>query len=183
MLQNGHQGDLNIVTIKDAMEGNEKAFKHLYDTISGKMYGVCMRYSKTKDEANDMFQDGFLRLYRYLPNYRFEGSFEGWARRIFVTNCLDYLKKRKINFSDVDQEIAIYANEISATSKLQNEDLLKVLDELPEKLKIIVNLALIEEYSHKEIGDMLSITESNSKSKLHKARKLLKNRLIELDAF
>ena len=182
MLINGHQEGDNFVIIKEAIAGSEKAFKQLYDSISGKMYGVCLRYAKSKDEANDMFQDGFVRLYKNLTNYRFEGAFEGWARRIFVTSCLDYLKKRKLNFSDIDQEYNVYSNEVTAVSKLQNEDLLRVLEELPEKLKIVVNLALVEEYSHKEIGEMLGITESNSKSKLHKARKLLKTRLLELDA-
>lgn len=172
-----------VVYINRAIDGDENAFKILYDAISGKMYSLCLRYASNAEDANDLFQDGFVKLYRNLNNYRFEGSFEGWARRIFVTTCLDSLKKRKVNFSELNEELKVESSDTNANDKLDHENLMKVVQSLPDGYRTIVNLYLVEEYSHKEIADMLGITESSSKSKLHKARLLLKDKLTELSEF
>lgn len=172
-----------VVYVKKAIDGDDVAFKALYDSISGKMYSLCLRYASNSEDANDLFQDGFVKLYRNLSNYRFEGSFEGWARRIFVTTCLDSLKKKKVNFSELSEETRIESKDPNAHDKLNMENLMKLVQSLPDGYRTVVNLYLIEEYSHKEIADMLGITESSSKSKLHKARLILKERLSELSEF
>lgn len=169
-----------VVYIQKAIDGDNAAFKALYDSISGKMYSLCLRYASNTEDANDLFQDGFVKLYRNLSNYRFEGSFEGWARRIFVTTCLDSLKKKKVSFSEISEETRIEAKDTNANDKLDMEHLIRVVQSLPDGYRTVVNLYLIEEFSHKEIAEMLGITESSSKSKLHKARLLLKERLSEL---
>jgi RNA polymerase sigma factor (sigma-70 family) len=176
---NGDISEINTVLIKRASEGDDLAFKQIYDQISGKMYSLCLRYATGTDEANDFFQDGCIKLYRNLGAFRNDGSFEGWARRIFVTTCLDALKKKKIQFADLDESINIKANENTVLDKLSHNELLNIIKDLPEGYRTIINLYVIEDYSHKEIGDMLGITESGSKSKLHKARTFLKNLLPE----
>ncbi|MBP6688191.1 MAG: sigma-70 family RNA polymerase sigma factor, partial [Lacibacter sp.] len=93
--------DLKVL-IDQSVNGNDKAFKELYDMIAGKMYSLCLRYINDTDNANDVFQDGFTRLYSNLKNYRYQGSFEGWARRIFITTCLDYIKRKRNYFLEVD---------------------------------------------------------------------------------
>ncbi len=174
---NGDISDINAVLINRAAEGDDAAFKGIYDQISGKMYSLCLRYATSKDEANDFFQDGFIKLYRNLSAFRHDGSFEGWARRIFVTTCLDELKQKRIPFADLDESINIKGNETSVLDKLSHDQLMKIITDLPSGYRTIINLYVIEDYSHKEIGEMLGITESGSKSKLHKARTYLKNLL------
>jgi RNA polymerase sigma factor (sigma-70 family) len=175
----GDISEINSVLIKRASEGDDIAFKHIYDQISGKMYSLCLRYATGSEEANDFFQDGCIKLYRNLDSFRNEGSFEGWARRIFVTTCLDALKKKRIQFADLDESINIKANEHTVLDKLSHNELLNIIKDLPAGYRTIINLYVIEDYSHKEIGDMLGISESGSKSKLHKARTYLKNLLPE----
>jgi len=165
------------VLIKQAAQGDNVAFKELYNMISGRMYSLCLRYAANTEDANDLFQEGFIKLYRHLNNYRFEGSFEGWARTIFVTTCLDALKKRKVLFAEINEDITLESKGISANDKLDMEDLMKIVQQLPDGYRTIVNLYIIEDYSHKEIAGMLGITESGSKSKLHKARNLLKQKI------
>jgi RNA polymerase sigma factor (sigma-70 family) len=177
MSVHGDISDINAVLINRAAEGDDAAFKTIYDQISGKMYSLCLRYATSSDEANDFFQDGFIKLYRNLSAFRHDGSFEGWARRIFVTTCLDELKKKKIPFSDLDESINIKGNDTSVLDKLSHDQLMKIITDLPDGYRTIINLYVIEDYSHKEIGEMLGITESGSKSKLHKARTYLKNLL------
>jgi RNA polymerase sigma-70 factor (ECF subfamily) len=138
---------------------------------------LCLRYAANTEDANDLFQEGFIKLYRNLGNYRFEGSFEGWARTIFVTTCLDALKKKKVQFAEVNEDLVFESKGINANDKLDHDDLMKIVRELPDGYRTIVNLYIIEDYSHKEIAEMLGITESGSKSKLHKARNLLKQKI------
>ena len=179
MNPNGDISSINSVLIKRASEGDDIAFRQIYDQISGKMYSLCLRYASGNDEANDFFQDGFIKLYKNLENFRNEGSFEGWARRIFVTTCLDALKKKRVQFADLDESINFKANDHNVLDKLSHDELLNIIKDLPDGYRTIINLYVIEDYSHKEIGDMLGISESGSKSKLHKARTYLKNLLPE----
>ncbi len=181
MNENGNYIDINAVLVKRAAEGDEPAFNQIYNQISGKMYSLCLRYATSPDEANDFFQDGFIKLYKNLSSFRDEGSFEGWARRIFVTTSLDALKKKRIPFADLDENFNIEATNNSVLDKLSLDHLMKIITDLPSGYRTIINLYVIENYSHKEIGEMLGITESGSKSKLHKARTYLKNLLPEAE--
>jgi RNA polymerase sigma-70 factor (ECF subfamily) len=168
------------VLLKRAVDGDDAAFTEIYTRIAGKMYSLCLRYATHTEEANDLFQDGWVKLYKNLDSYRNEGSFEGWARRIFVTTCLDAIKKKKIVFSDIDTAIDVKSDSISGLSKLSMDDLMKIIRQLPANYQTIINLYIIEDYSHKEIADMLDITENASKSQLHKARVYLKKLLQEV---
>lgn len=177
MITNGDVYTITAVLIKKAADGDDAAFKQIYNQISGKMYSLCLRYANGEDEANDFFQDGCIKLYRNLNAFRNDGSFEGWARRVFVTTCLDALKKRKIQFADINENINFNTIESDVIDKLSQNELFKIINDLPNGYRTIINLYIIEGYSHKEIGEMLNISESGSKSKLHKARTFLKNLL------
>ncbi len=168
------------VLLKRAAEGDDAAFAEIYARISGKMYSLCLRYARHTEEANDLFQDGCIKLYRHLGSYRNEGSFEGWARRIFVTTCLDAIKKKKVLFTDIETAIDVRSDSLSGFSKLSMDDLMKIIQKLPANYQTIINLYIIEDYSHKEIAEMLEITENASKSQLHKARVYLKKLLQEV---
>jgi RNA polymerase sigma factor (sigma-70 family) len=174
MNANGNVSTINAVLVRRAAEGDERAFREIYDALSGKMYSLCLRYASSADEANDFFQDGFVKLHRYLDSFRDEGSFEGWARRIFVTTCLDELKKKRVAFSDLDENLNVAVTQETVSNKLSLDHLMKIIKDLPDGYRTIINLYVIEDYSHKEIGEMLGISESGSKSKLHKARTYLK---------
>ncbi len=167
---------ISPVLLRRAAEGDNAAFKELYDLISGKMYSLCFRYAGNATDADDLFQEGFVKLYRHLASFRNEGSFEGWARRIFVTTCLDFLKRRKLVLTEITETMPLASGDIGGFEKMSLDDLMHVITNLPENYRTIINLYIVEGYSHKEIAGMFGITESGSKSQLHKARLYLKKK-------
>lgn len=172
----GNDDNEIAVFIKRALEGDDKAFRHIYELHSGKMYSLCKRYAGATGEEDDLFQEGYIKVYKNLSGYKGLGSFEGWVRRIFVNNCLDHLKKKKnlifTNNLDENQELHPVVDG-EKEIRLSNEDLLKIVQAIPDGYRTIVNLYCIEGYSHKEIADMLHISEGTSKSQLSKARNKL----------
>ncbi len=142
---------------------------------------VCLRYATDEMEAEDMLQDGFVRIFAYLHQFKFEGSFEGWMRRIVVNAALKKLQKKKVVFDEIteNKQEAVSIN-ASAYSNLGEEVILKLINELPEGYKIVFNLNVIEGYSHEEIAEMLGVQASTSRSQLVKARKMLQQKIIEL---
>ena len=164
------------------IQDDEKAFMEIYGMLSGKMYSLCIRYTGNTHDANDVFQEGLIRLYKNLSKYHGSGSFEGWARRIFINSCLDHLKNRqKLLFAELsenDQEVP--ATDLNGIDKVTQADLLKIIKQLPTGYRLVVNLYLVEGYSHKEISGMLGISEGTSKSQLSRARTLLQQNISEL---
>ncbi|HEU5053080.1 MAG TPA: sigma-70 family RNA polymerase sigma factor [Hanamia sp.] len=165
--------------IKGCIEGNPEMQKLLYDLYSSKMYGVCLRYAENAEDANDVMQEGFIKVYRSLPKFRSEGSFEGWIRRIFVNTSIEHYRKKtkKYNITEV-QENTIEDNELSALDSLATKDILNIINELSPGYKQVFNLHVVEGYSHKEIAEILGITEGTSKSQLARAKGVLK-KIIE----
>lgn len=182
-LGSGISNDANSfqVILEKAIQGDEKAFKHLYDSLSGKMYSLCIRYAGNTNDANDMFQEAFIRVYRSLHSYKGLGVFEGWVRKIFVNTCLDYLKnKQRLLYSELNtQEDTRLSVDLDGIEKLSKEELSKIIQQLPHGYRLIVNLYLVEGYSHKEISEMLGIAEGTSKSQLSRARLLLQKEILE----
>ncbi len=167
------------VLTQKAAKGDNLAFQEIYNAIADKMYSLCLRYAGNANDANDWFQEGFVKLYRHLGGFRGEGSFEGWARRIFVGICIDSIKKRKVLFSIISEDLDLPSDDLSGYDKLTNEDLIKIIRELPVGHRTIINLYLVEGYNHKEIGDMLGISEEGSRSQLFRARTHLQKKLAE----
>ncbi len=160
-----------------AAEGDSRSFQQIYDFLASKMYSLCLRYAGNENDANDWYQEGFVKLYKNLHAFRGEGSFEGWARKIFVGICIDCLNKRKLHFLSLDQEAEIASTLHSGYDNLTNADLMKKIQSLPDIYRTIVNLNLIEGYSHKEIAEMLQMTDEGSRSQLFRARTLLQKSL------
>ncbi len=166
--------------VQKAADGDQKAQRHLYDELSGVLYSICLRYMGNEDDAKDVFQEGFVRLLDNLKSFRFDGSFEGWAKRIMVNMALTHLRKRK-PMADVEIENSgEVAYDQGVLSKMGADDLLRLIGELPDGYREVFSLFAVEGYSHKEIADMLQISEGNSKLRMNRARKMLQARVIEL---
>jgi RNA polymerase sigma factor (sigma-70 family) len=169
------------VILERAIQGDEKAFKHIYDSLAGKMYSLCVRYAGNSNDANDMFQEAFIRVYRSLAAYKGVGVFEGWVRKIFVNTCLDHLKnKQRLLYSELNSYTDVRtSSDLDGIEKISKEELIKIIQQLPNGYRLVVNLYLVEGYSHKEISEMLGIAEGTSKSQLSRARLLLQKEILE----
>lgn len=181
-----NQDKLNAL-VKECLKGNRKAQKEIYQLYYGKMMGVCYRYTHNKDNAKDLLQDGFIKVFSNLSNYTFSGSFEGWIRRIMVNTAIDFYRKNKdIYFiSDEDNYILDNNNAESADSIYNSfgvEVIMEAIQELTPAYKMVFNLYVLEGYSHKEIAKELNINEGTSKSNLAKAKRNLRNLLENKNA-
>jgi len=153
----------------------------LYLRFSPKMMGVCYRYAKNKEDAEDMLQEGFIKVFLQIHQYRNEGSLEGWIRRVIVHTCINILKKNK-KFSDcIDISYAsnVHTGEESIPSFIQAKEIIECIRLLPIGYRTVLNLYAIEGYSHKEIGKMLEIEESTSRSQYTRAKSMLEDILIK----
>ena len=159
--------------IEGCRKGERRAQKELYDAYSRKMMGVCLRYVNDRETARDLLQDGFVKIFTSMDSYTGSGSFEGWMRKIFVNCALEYLRK-----SDVLRE-AIQPDS-SAISDMSAAELMNLVKELPVGFRTVFNMFAIEGYSHKEISEMLNITESTSRSQYTRAKQLLQRRINAL---
>lgn len=170
-----HETNRLRILVEKSKTGNHSAFKILYHLLSGKMYSLCLRYISDEEEAADVFRDSFAKFFIYLHTFQFEGSLEGWARRIFVADCLDFIKKKKPLFTELNENFLSGEHPLITPGKLDLEDMVKMIQKLPPEQRIVFNLYEIDGYSHKEIAGMLQITVSGSKAQLYRARILLKD--------
>jgi RNA polymerase sigma factor (sigma-70 family) len=167
--------------IKASIDGDSKAQERLFNCYAGKMMTLCKRYSRDDSEAQDMLQDGFIRVFTYLHTYENSGVFDAWIRKVFVNSALKHISKKQQYFEDIAEESFNKAfDDADAISKMSESEILVLLSELPMGYRTVFNLFVIEGYNHKEIGEMLNIEESTSRSQLLKARKMLKDKIIEL---
>jgi RNA polymerase sigma factor (sigma-70 family) len=171
---------------KDWIEGckrqNRDAQHALYTFFSQKMYTLCCRYVKDKMEAEDVLVMAFTKIFERIDQYKNEGSFEGWIRRVMVNESLSYLRKSKNMYLEMDIAVADREPDYrKAENELEAEDLMKMIGELPTGYRVVFNLYAIDGYSHQEIADQLGISENTSKSQLSRARALLQKRLVETE--
>ncbi|MDB5232852.1 MAG: polymerase ECF-type sigma factor [Chitinophagaceae bacterium] len=153
----------------------------LFEQFAGKMMAVCMRYASDTAQAEDMLQEGFIRVFNYIGQFKFEGSFEGWIRRIMVNSALKSLQKKRIDFKEItDRDNSFSSPEPYAYNNLGEDELMKLINDLPDGYRIVFNLNVIEGYSHEEIATMLNIQASTSRSQLVKARKMLQQQILNL---
>lgn len=168
--------------VKKCLEKDALAQKQLFEFYSRRMMGVCLRYSKDSEEAQDVLQMGFIKVFEKLHMYNFKGSLEGWIRKIIVNTALDIIRKNKKFMNDVEMDKVDYQlhnhNE-NALDSLSAQDLLKVIQEMPTGFRTVFNMFAIEGYSHKEIAEELSISVNTSKSQYSRARAHLQKILIE----
>ena len=147
----------------------------LYHRFSSRMYAVCLRYCKDAEEARDLLQDGFVKIFKNLKKFRGEGSFEGWIRRIFVNTAIEHFRKSLKRFCVSEpQETLIEDAAWNALDHLEAKDIIKMIQGLSPGYRQVFNMYVIEGYSHKDIGDILGISEGTSKSQLARAKGILK---------
>lgn len=166
--------------IEGCRKRNPTYQKGLFDLYAGKMLSVCRRYARHEMEAEDMLQDGFIKVFRFIDSYSGKGSFEGWIRRIMVNTALKYCNKSsfKKEFIGVETRPENAVDPV-IYSKLEADDLHKLISSLPNGYRIVFNLYVVEGYSHKEIAELLEIEASTSRSQLVKARRILRKKIIE----
>jgi len=166
--------------INGCLNGNRRDQELLYRRHAPKLYAVCLQYSGNDEEARDILQEGFIKIFENLTHYKYEGSFEGWMRRIIVNTALERFRSRHnlYRVDDIDQipePDAEPDNEDYAG--LEAVDLMEIIRELPPKYRMVFNLFAIEGYSHKEISQIVNISEGTSKSNLARARIILQRRV------
>jgi RNA polymerase sigma factor (sigma-70 family) len=163
--------------IAGCQRADSKVQRALYERFASQMYGVCLRYLKNDMDAEEALLNGFMKIYKNIDRFEAKGSFEGWVRRIMVNEALAFLRKKEpLHLAIEDNHIQV-AGSSGADEELAEGELLDLLHSLPAGYRAVFNLYAIEGYAHKEIADMLGITEGTSKSQLSKARAMLQRRL------
>lgn len=164
--------------IKDCVKNDNKARNRLYEMFSAKLYGVCMRYAKNADDAKDIMQEGFIKIFQKMHQFKGAGSFEGWMKRVMVNCALEkyrnmyYLSEYDDGF--LQKDTLISDNEVDSFTE---KELLGLIQQLPSKYRMVFNMYAIEGYSHKEIAEILNISEGTSKSNLSRARSALQKKV------
>ena len=165
--------------VSGCVNGDPIAQKALYQQFARKMMSICMRYSNDRDQAQDMLQDGFVKVFQKIDHYRGEGPLGGWIARTMVNTALDHIRRNKPYDHSVDLTEAEHLHQEDATvmSSMTTDELMALVQALPTGYRTVFNLFVIEGYPHKDIADMLGITENTSKSQFMKARAYLRKLL------
>ena len=173
-------------TIDDLLEGCKKSHPKmqqlLYEMLAPRMFGICMRYAKDRYEAEDILQAGFVKVFQKISDFRGDGSFEGWIKRIMVNTAIELYRKnqRMLTIVTID-EVYNEAHPTLNINNLEAKDLLNLIQNLPLAYRVVFNMYAIEGYTHKEIAEQLNISESASKTQLSRARTLLKQQIKQME--
>jgi RNA polymerase sigma-70 factor (ECF subfamily) len=162
--------------IKQCAENDKRAQKEIYHLFAGKLFSICLKYSKNKQEAQDNFQDGFVTIFDKIGQFKFRGSFEGWIKRVMLnTVLLKYRKKAVLNIvtEEIPDEVIVDIDD----DEISLDFLLNLIHELPDRYRLVFNLYVLDGYSHREVAEMLCIAEGTSKSNLARARVILKQKI------
>lgn len=165
--------------------GNQDSFRLLYNRFAPMFKGIAYRYVGNADESNDVIQEAFVKIYKNLDSYSFKGSFEGWMKRIVVNCSLEYITKRKKIKFESDE---LLVNESCSTwelpaAEMSVQEIVTLINKLPDGYRTVFNLSVMEGFSHKEIGEKLGISESASRSQLTKAKGKLKELLKTIQIY
>jgi RNA polymerase sigma-70 factor (ECF subfamily) len=162
--------------IQKCIKGDRKSQKAMYDQYASKMFAICLRYAKNQMDAEDILQEGFVKLFNNLCRFRNEGSFDGWVRRIFVNTAIEHIRrKHMVTTQSEGLENTVLDKHASALDALFEKDLIRSTTTLSDGYKTVFTLYAVEGYSHKEIAEHLGITESTSKSQFSRAKAILRN--------
>jgi RNA polymerase sigma factor (sigma-70 family) len=167
--------------VRACLASDRGAQRRLYDAFKGKLFGVCQRYASSRQEAEDLLQEGFVQVFRDLHQYRGEGSLEGWIRRVVVRVALQQLRQQKLQYVALDDrgiEQLAEQHDLPAFDEDMTRHLLRLLHEMPPGFRAVLNLYVFEGYTHREIGEALGISEGTSKSQYLRAKEYLR-RLLE----
>lgn len=170
--QNITESDL----INGCMEGNRRMQEELYRRFSPRMYAVCLRYAGNAEEAEDILQEGFIKVFKKMDSFRNEGSFEGWIRRIFVNTAIEHFRRKRYLMPVTEkEENTIEGKYTSVLDDLGAKDIMALVQELSPGYRTVFNMYVVEGYTHKEIADILGISEGTSKSQLSRAKVILQD--------
>lgn len=167
--------DLNQL-INDCKKNDRKAQEQLYRLYSSKLFAVCLKYSRNYIEAQDNLQDGFILIFNKIEQFSFKGSFEGWLKRVMINHVLQQYRTQTF-LSLVNEDVTQYEEIEIDEDTISLDYLLKIIQELPDRYRLVFNLYVMDDYSHAEIAEMLSITIGTSKSNLSRAKMILKNKI------
>lgn len=163
-----------IDLISGCIDGNRRMQEELYRRFSPRMYAVCLRYAGSSEEAEDILQEGFIKIFKKLGSFRSEGSFEGWIRRVFVNTAIEHFRrKRYLQPVTEKEENTLEGKSISILDALAEKDILDLVRQISPGYRTVFNMYVVEGYTHKEIGDILGISEGTSKSQLSRAKVIL----------
>ncbi|HAD12085.1 MAG TPA: RNA polymerase subunit sigma-24 [Saprospirales bacterium] len=167
--------------IRGCLRGSAQCQRDLYERFAGKMYAVCLRYARTREDAADILQEGFVKVFTKLDQFQFQGSFEGWIRRVMVNTALRAYQKQRYDFEQTGYErMPDMPVDPDAVALLSEAELMGLVRRLPDGYRSVFNLVAIEGYSHAEAADMLGIQESTSRSQLTKARRYLEEEVSKI---
>ena len=171
-----NQNITEIDLLRGCIEGNRRMQEELYQRFSPKMFAVCLRYAGNAEEAEDILQEGFIKIFKKLDSFRSEGSFEGWVRRIFVNTAIEHFRRKRYLMPVTEkEENTIEGKYISVLDELAEKDILALVQELSPGYRTVFNMYVVEGYTHKEIADLLGISEGTSKSQLSRAKVILQD--------
>ncbi|MBC5620687.1 MULTISPECIES: RNA polymerase sigma factor [Butyricimonas] len=163
--------------VERCKKGDRKAGEQLYNMFSAKMFAICIQYSKSREEAEDNLQDGFIKILESIRQYTGKGSFEGWMKRIFINTALEkYRKNRSLQVVEEVPEV-MDEDDIDDNLSIPSDVLFEFVNQLPEKYRLVFNLYVMENMQHKEIAAMLGISDGTSKSNLARAKDILKKKI------
>lgn len=168
--------------IKGCQAGKERCQKLLYDQYSKLVMSIALRFAKNGTDAQDIFQDSFIKVFTYINNFKFLGSFEGWVRKIAVTTSISWYRKlvaERVSSLDIDLEEKIPDVVVEEDLDISMEDIILLINELPDGYRMVFNLFAVDGYKHEEIANMLGISEGTSRSQYFKAKKKLQEKIIE----
>lgn len=169
---------MDLTLIKDCIKGDRSAQKSLYEKYKSWSFVLCMRYFRSREDAEDALQDGFVKVYRDL--YQFDsqkGNFESWMKIIIIRTCLEKLRKKSFDYSELSSDIELVNNDVTPLQNLNLQYLTQMIQKLPVGYRTVFNLYVIDGYNHKEIAELLNISESTSKTQLMKAKNMLKSKI------
>ena len=162
--------------IEGCIGGDRKMQYELYQRFAPKMYGVCLRYASNAEEAEDVLQEGFIKVFKKLGSFRSEGSFEGWIRRIFVNTAIEQFRRKNYLQPITEREEAtVEGKYLSVLDNLAERDIIGLVQQLSPGYRTVFNMYIVEGYTHKEIADALGISEGTSKSQLSRAKIILQD--------
>ena len=165
--------------INGCLKNNAICQRVLFDMYSRILMSVCLRYANDTAEAEDMLQESFIKIFAAIHQYRYEGSLEGWLKKVTINTCLRKLQRATIRFEDTSiAESLSDTIHPNAISSLTEKELIKMISNLPNGYRIVFNLRVIEGYSHEEIAAMLGIEQVTSRSQLIKARRMLQKQIL-----
>jgi RNA polymerase sigma factor (sigma-70 family) len=169
--------------VKGCIKGDRNCQSLFYHKFARKMYGVCLRYCNNPESVDDLLQEGFIKVFNKIKSFRFEGSLEGWVRRIMVNNAIDSLKVTPVivKYEDADESAFMIENN-DVIDDLSAQEILNLINELPMGCRLVFNMYVIEGYDHNEISELLEISVGTSKSQLSRAKMLLRKKLLVLES-